>query len=150
MDVDCIPRGFHFRQLLEKSLRLDGAEWSAPEDHFRLGLHKAAKHCYYPGFYSPFRLALPMFNIDRWNAMDAAARGLIEEACRAQIDALLKTNDDRVERGLIRLRGAGVTVHAFTPAILNAVGSAMREVVDETSASDLQFKQMWSSYTFRR
>lgn len=126
MDVDCIPRGFHFRQLLEKSLRLDGAEWSAPEDHFRLGLHKAAKHCYYPGFHSPSTLALPMFNLDRWNAMAAAARGLIP------------------------LRGGGVTVHAFTPAILNAVASALREVVDETSAGDRQFKQMWSSYTFRR
>jgi TRAP-type mannitol/chloroaromatic compound transport system substrate-binding protein len=125
---------------------LDGAEFGNPPSDYERGLHKAAKHYYFPGFHAPSLSAHLMFNLDRWNALEPAARGLIEEACRTQIDADLKSNGENVQRALARLRAEGVQVHAFSALILAAVDRAMREVVEELSASDADFKRGYASY----
>jgi TRAP-type mannitol/chloroaromatic compound transport system substrate-binding protein len=125
---------------------LDGAEVGEPQADYERGLHKAAKHYYYPSFHAPSLAAHLVFNLDRWNALDAPARGLIEEACRAQVEADLKSNDALVQRALVRLRTEGVQIHTFSAEILAAVDRATQEVAEELSASDPDFKRAYASY----
>jgi TRAP-type mannitol/chloroaromatic compound transport system substrate-binding protein len=91
-----------------------------------------------------------MLNLDRWNAMPAANRGLIEEACRREIEEQLRNNEAIVARGLVRLRADGVTVHTVPPDIVRAVERAMQSITDDLARADADFKRTWSGYSAYR
>lgn len=129
---------------------IDGGEWSWPQIDYDRGLGQKGLHYYYPGFHTPSFTSYLFFNIDRWNKLPAATRGLIEEACRAQIESDLQSNDRRAQSGIERLQTRGVQVHAFPPDVITAVERSMRELTEEISAKDADFKTTWASYTSHR
>jgi TRAP-type mannitol/chloroaromatic compound transport system substrate-binding protein len=129
---------------------LDAAEYSHPEGDRGFGLHRAVSNYFHPSFHAPASSAHLMLNLDRWNAMPAANRGLIEEACRREIEEQLRNNEAIVARGLVRLRADGVTVHTVPPDIVRAVERAMQSITDDLARADADFKRTWSGYSAYR
>lgn len=138
-----------FVQALRKGV-LDGGEYSWPEADYEFGLGKEGLQYYFPGFHSPALTSYLFFNTDRWNALPAATRGLIEEGCRAQVENDLELNERRVSAALPRLQAQGVGIYAFPPDVVRAAERRMREVTDEIAAKDSDFKAAWASYTSYR
>jgi TRAP-type mannitol/chloroaromatic compound transport system substrate-binding protein len=64
---------------------LDATEFGQPWYDEGLRFHRVARHFYYPGWHAPAYMWQLEINLDRWNEMSQAQKGLIGEACRQNI-----------------------------------------------------------------
>jgi len=125
---------------------IEGAEYSQPWIDDESGFPRVANNYYYPGWHAPTDLWQLEVNLDKWNGLSEAQRGLIGEACRQNIDQSVEEYKGLTEVALARIRAKGVQVHSFSTNILAAVRSARDEVVRELSTKDPEFKRAWESY----
>jgi TRAP-type mannitol/chloroaromatic compound transport system substrate-binding protein len=86
-------------------------------------------------------------NLDRWNEMSQAQKGLIGEACRQNIAQAVREYAANAKAALDRLKARKVQVHTFSKDILDAVRSARDGLILEFSAKDPDFKRAWESYS---
>ncbi len=129
----------------EKGL-IDAAEFSNPMLDDQVGLPRAAKTYYYPSFHAPVSLSELQVNAHEWSGLDDAQCALIRDACRRNLDASLLEINGKAERGLARIRAAGVQVREMPKEIFEAAVRARDEAVRELSARDSQFRSAWESY----
>src|SRR3989304_1821168 len=59
---------------------IDAAEWVGPYHDKRLGLHQAAKNYYYPGWHEPGTVTEFIVNKQRFDALPAGVKAIIEAA----------------------------------------------------------------------
>ncbi len=142
VSVSLLPGGEIF-PALEKGA-IDATEFSMPAIDEKLGFYKIVKHNYFPGWHQQATLFELLINKDTWNDMDAGQQMLVNMACQAamgnsfaegeaiQFAALQRNVDER-----------GVTLHYWSPEMMNAFHSAWLEVVEEQTAADPQFKKVW-------
>lgn len=62
---------------------IDAAEWVGPYNDIALGLHKAARYYYYPGFHEPGPNIECIINEEAWNTLPADLQEIIRSACQA-------------------------------------------------------------------
>jgi TRAP-type mannitol/chloroaromatic compound transport system substrate-binding protein len=57
---------------------VDAAEWIGPDDDMKLGLHKTARHYYYPGWHEPGSMAEFVFNKKAYEALPVDLRRMLD------------------------------------------------------------------------
>lgn len=62
---------------------IDAAEWVGPYNDIALGLHKAARYYYYPGWHEMGPMLQCTVNRDAWNSLPEDLQQIIEMACQA-------------------------------------------------------------------
>jgi len=62
---------------------IDAAEWVGPYNDIALGLHKAARYYYYPGFHEPGPNIECIINRDAWLSLPADMQEIVRIACQA-------------------------------------------------------------------
>src|SRR5215510_7980409 len=62
---------------------IDAAEWIGPYDDMKLGLHKAARYYYYPGWHEPGTTAEFGFNKKAYEALSVDLRRIVDHAAVA-------------------------------------------------------------------
>jgi TRAP-type mannitol/chloroaromatic compound transport system substrate-binding protein len=124
---------------------IDAAEFSMPAVDLNLGLHQVAKHYYFPGWHQQATLQDLMINLDVWEGLDELTKLRIETACDANIAHGLAEGEALQFAALEELEDHGVTIHRWSPEILEALHNAWLEVVEEQSAADADFKGAWES-----
>lgn len=62
---------------------IDAAEWVGPYNDIALGLHKAARYYYYPGFHEPGPNIECIINEAAWNTLPGDLQEIIRNACQA-------------------------------------------------------------------
>ncbi len=62
---------------------IDAAEWVGPYNDVSLGLHKAAKYYYYPGFHEPGPNIECIINKDAWNTLPPDLQAIVKIACQS-------------------------------------------------------------------
>jgi TRAP-type mannitol/chloroaromatic compound transport system substrate-binding protein len=129
---------------------VDGAEFSQPWVDDESGFPRLASNYYYPGWHAPTALWQLEINLDKWNELTEAQRGLIAEACRQNVDHTIDEYKGLADAALARIRAKGVQVRTFPTEILGAVRTARDEVVREFSAKNPEFKRAWESYISSR
>ncbi len=67
-----------------KSGKLDATEWVGPWIDMALGLHKAARYYYWPGFQEPGTIVSLGINLDVWHSLSPRLQTIIELACRTE------------------------------------------------------------------
>ena len=123
---------------------IDAAEWVGPYDDERLGLYKAAKHYYYPGWWEGGPEIDLFVNAKAWAELPKAYQAILEAACaEANVDMVAKY-DARNPAALRRLVAAGVQLHQFPREIMQASYKAAVEVYDEFAASNAKFRRSTS------
>ena len=126
---------------------LDATEFGQPWYDEGLRFHRVARHFYYPGWHAPAYMWQLEINLDRWNEMSQAQKGLIGEACRQNIAQAMGEYAANAKAALDRLKARKVQVHTFSKDILDAVRSARDGLIQEFSAKDPDFKRAWESYS---
>ena len=81
--VQVIPGGEIFQAL--QTGAVDAAEWVGPYDDEKLGLNKAAKFYYYPGWWEPGPTLEVQVNLDRWNELPKVYQEAIKKIGRAHV-----------------------------------------------------------------
>lgn len=62
---------------------IDAAEWVGPYNDVSLGLHKAARYYYYPGWHEPGPSLQCTINLEAWNELPEDLQQIIRTCCQA-------------------------------------------------------------------
>ena len=62
---------------------IDAAEWVGPYNDIALGLHKAARYYYYPGFHEPGPTEQCVINLEAWNSLPGDLQEIVRVCCQA-------------------------------------------------------------------
>ena len=131
---------------LEKGT-IDGAEWVGPYDDEKLGFYKVAPHYYYPGWWEGGPMLLAMINLDKWNALPKYYQSVLEQAGHLANNWMMARYDQANPMALRKLLANGTRLHAFSPPIMEASFRAAKELHNEVSATNANFKKVYESLT---
>jgi TRAP-type mannitol/chloroaromatic compound transport system substrate-binding protein len=129
---------------LEKGT-LDACEWVGPYDDEKLGFHKVAQHYYYPGWWEGSAMLHNFINLGKWNELPKGYQSVIRTAADMSYTWMQAKYDAVNPPALKRLVAAGTKLHAFPPIVMDACYKASKEVFDEDSAKNPDFKKIYDS-----
>src|ERR1700752_4491029 len=129
---------------LEKGT-IDAAEWVGPYDDEKLGFYKIAKFYYYPGWWEGGTTNHMLINLDKWNALPKNYQAILTAAAGLANVEETARYDARNPGALKRLVANGTQLRGFPLPVMEACLKASQEVNAETSATNADFKKVWSS-----
>jgi TRAP-type mannitol/chloroaromatic compound transport system substrate-binding protein len=130
-----------------RSGAIDASEWVGPWDDMHLGLHKASKFYYYPGFHEPGTVLATAINKARWDSLTAEERGLITTVANAEYTYSLAEFNTNNAKSLQELRqDKNIEIRKFDDTILKAFGERSGEVMAEVGAKDPLTRRTYQSY----
>jgi TRAP-type mannitol/chloroaromatic compound transport system substrate-binding protein len=129
---------------LEKGT-IDAAEWVGPYDDEKLGFYKVAPHYYYPGWWEGGSMLLAFVNLDKWNALPKSYQTILQQAGHYANTWMIAKYDEVNPPALKRLLANGTKLHGFSPAIMEACFKSAKELHDEISATNANFKKTYDS-----
>jgi TRAP-type mannitol/chloroaromatic compound transport system substrate-binding protein len=147
--LGCVPQqlaGGDIYPALEKGT-IDAAEWVGPYDDEKLGLYKVAPHYYYPGWWEGGPMLLAFVNLDKWNALPKYYQSLLEQAGHFANNWMMAKYDSVNPNALRKLLAGGAKLHPFSPPIMEASFKAAKELHNEVSATNANFKKVYESLT---
>jgi TRAP-type mannitol/chloroaromatic compound transport system substrate-binding protein len=133
--VTLTPGGEIFTNL-ERGV-IDASEWVGPYHDYRLGLPKAAKYYYYPGWHEPGTALEIIFNKKVYDALPKNLQ-VILDACSAQTN-IWQLSEFESHNGeyLEKILADGKTeLLEFSPEIMDNLRKLAQEVVAEEAAKD--------------
>ena len=126
---------------------IDASEFVGPWIDMSLGLHKAAKYYYYPGFHEPGSAQALVVNKKLWDALGNTDRNVIETAAAAENSTSLADFNANNAAALATLVGdPSVQIRKFDDATLQALGKVSGEVLAETSRKDEITRRVYGSF----
>lgn len=128
-----------------KDGQISGAEYSIPAIDVNLGLHNVVKNYYLPGWHKPAALLEFLVSAKAWEELPNPAKGMIMNACGDTLREGLAEGAAMQPAAIRELRVKGVTIRAYPKEVLTALQTAWRKVVEEESASNALFKEVWRS-----
>jgi TRAP-type mannitol/chloroaromatic compound transport system substrate-binding protein len=130
-----------------RSGAIDASEFAGPWVDMALGLNKAAKYYYYPGFHEPGAALSLVVNKKLWDSLDRTERSLIETAAAAETAlsyADFTANDAVALQQLAN--DPAIEVRKLDDSILEALGKVSGEVLYETSRKDDLTRRVFDSF----
>jgi TRAP-type mannitol/chloroaromatic compound transport system substrate-binding protein len=129
---------------------IDAAEWVGPHDDMKLGLHKTARHYYYPGWHEPGSTNEFGFNRKAYDALPADLRRMLDHAAAAvQVYGLTDfhaKNAIALERLKTEFKGK-VEVLPLPIPVLRNLKKFATEVVREESEKTPMARKVHESFT---
>lgn len=148
VNVQVLPGGEIFLALDRGAI--DAAEWTGPYDDEKLGLNKAARYYYYPGWWEPGPTLSALVNLQAWRRLPAEYRAMFEVACQEANGLMLSRYEALNATVLQRLIKGGTELEFYGEAILKAARSATDQILAD-SANDRTFRQIYDQWQgFRR
>jgi TRAP-type mannitol/chloroaromatic compound transport system substrate-binding protein len=116
---------------------LDAAEWVGPYNDIALGLHKAARYYYYPGWHEPGPMLQFTVNLDAWNSLPEDLQEIIGTVCQAiNVDMMA----DHTWGNAVALKqlkeDPNVELRRLPDDVLKLLRQYSQEALDELSAND--------------
>jgi TRAP-type mannitol/chloroaromatic compound transport system substrate-binding protein len=131
---------------------IDATEFSMPDQDITLGFHKIAKYNYYPGWHQQVTISELLMHRAAWAALSKAHQKILEVACGWNTHVNYAETEAMNPRAVNEMKDKyGVTIAHWTDEQLAAFEAAWRDVIEEESASDPEFKKVADSYlAFRK
>lgn len=127
---------------------VDAAEWVGPFHDERLGLHRAARFYYYPGWQEPGPVLELIINRKAWEELPPDLQLTVQNVAMALHQWMFAEFEARNHEALERLnRQHRVQVLEFPAEVLKALRRYSKEVLDEEAARDAVFKKVYEAYT---
>ncbi len=125
---------------------IDAADWAGPYDDEKLGLYKAAKYYYYPGWWEPGPTIDVLVNLDAWNKLPTEYQEIFQTAAYETNLNMLAQYDVLNGEALPRLIEKGVQLRAFSPEIMEAAQKAAFEIYQENASKNGSFKEVYQQW----
>jgi len=127
---------------------IDASEFTGPWVDTALGLHKAAKYYYYPGFHEPGAALSVAINKKLWDGLGSTERDIIQFAAAAENSRSFAefTANDAVALQQIA-NDPAIEIRKLDDSILQALGKMSGEVLYETSRKDDLARRVHDSFT---
>ena len=126
---------------------IDASEFVGPWNDMALGLHKAAKYYYYPGFHEPGSAQSLVINKKLWDSLNGTERNVIETAAAAENNLSLAEFNARNAAALEMLvSDPAIQIRKLDDTILRSLGKLSGEVLAETSRKDDLTRRVYDSF----
>jgi TRAP-type mannitol/chloroaromatic compound transport system substrate-binding protein len=122
---------------------IDATEWIGPYNDLALGLHKASKYYYTPGWQEPnvtFELDV---NLKAWDTLPDDLKAIVRAAARDVNGDMLDDYNAKNMEALEQLREQGVEVRRLPDDVLARLKEVAAEVVDASAAADPVASKVW-------
>lgn len=140
-----VPAGEIFTNL-ERGV-IDATEWVGPYHDYKLGLHKAAKYYYYPGWHETGSQMEFMANIDAWNKLPSDLQAIVEAATiKVQAWMLAEFDIKNAEYLDILINEEKVQLREFPKEVLDQLRIHAKETLDELVSKNALSKKVYDSY----
>ena len=129
---------------------IDAAEWVGPHDDMKLGLHKAARYYYYPGWHEPGTTTEFSFNKKAYEALPVDLRRMLDHAAAAvQVYGLTDFHvKNAIALALLRTEFKNkVEILQFPAPVLRDLRKLSAEVVKEESEKTPMARKVHASFT---
>ena len=149
VNTQVLPGGEIFLALERGAI--DAAEWVGPYDDEKLGLHKAAKFYYYPGWWEPGPTLEVQVNKSEWEKLPQEYQEIFKTAAMEANLNMLAKYDSLNGEVLKRLVENGTKLTAYSSEILQAAQKASFDLYEENASKDATFKQVYEQWNkFRK
>lgn len=126
---------------------IDATEWVAPFHDMRLGLNRAAKYYYYPGWHEPGTVFELMINNAKWSLLPEDLQKIVEVAAAATSEWIYAQMEFHNQQALVELKTKqNVQILEFPEEVLMELRRLTRETLDEEAAANPEFKRVYDAY----
>ena len=126
---------------------LDATEWVAPFHDMRLGLNRAAKFYYYPGWHEPGTAFELMINDSKWQTLPEDLQKIVEVAAAATSEWIYAQMEYQNQAALKELKTKqNVQILEFPEEVLKEFRRLTKETLDEEAATSPEFKRVYDAY----
>jgi TRAP-type mannitol/chloroaromatic compound transport system substrate-binding protein len=126
---------------------IDATEWVGPFHDERLGLYRAAKYYYYPGWHEPGPVLELIVNKKAFDSLPKDLQTIIETAAASSNIWMLSQFEAKNLAALKKLKQEHhVEVLPFPDDVMIALHAYTKEVLEEESAKDATFKRVYEHY----
>lgn len=127
---------------------IDATEWVAPFHDIRLGLDRAAKYYYFPGWHEPGTEFELMINSNAWAKLPKDLQLLVETAAAAVNVWIYAQMEFQNQVALKELRKKqNIEVLEFPPEVLAELKHLTKEVLEDEAINNAKFKMIYDAYT---
>ena len=144
VNVQVLPGGEIFLALERGAL--DAAEWVGPYDDTKLGLNKAAKYYYYPGWWEPGPTFEVLINLKAWNELPTEYQEALKNAAYQANINMLAQYDALNGAALAELIAGGTELRPYSQEILQAAQKAAFELYEENASQNPTFKEVYEQW----
>lgn len=145
VNVQALP-GSEIFLALERGA-IDAAEWVGPYDDEKLGLWKAAKYYYHPGWWDPGSTVHVLVNQRAWEALPTIYQDILRTVASEVNLKMLARYDQRNSDALKRLVAGGTSLVPYGQDILEAAEKASFEIYEDHGAKSQNFRQIYESWS---
>ncbi|PHS70623.1 MAG: ABC transporter substrate-binding protein [Methylophaga sp.] len=126
---------------------IDATEWIGPYHDQRLGLYRAAKHYYYPGWHEPGTVLELTINQRAWASLPKDLQAIISNAAMAENVRMLSEMEQKNMSALQELKERPkVKIHRFPDDVLAKLKMLTDETLAEEAAKNPEFKRIYEAY----
>jgi TRAP-type mannitol/chloroaromatic compound transport system substrate-binding protein len=147
VNVQVLPGGEIFLALDRGAI--DAAEWTGPYDDEKLGLNKAARYYYYPGWWEPGPTLTALVNLQAWRRLPSEYQAMFAAASQEANGLMLSRYDALNATVLQRLIKGGTQLKFYGEPILQAAREATDQILAD-SAKDATFKRVYEQWRIFR
>ena len=144
VNVQVLPGGEIYLALERGAI--DAAEWVGPYDDQKLGLNRAAKYYFYPGWWEPGPTLDLMINRSDWQKLPAEYQEILRTAAQEANLNMLSQYDALNREAMGQLLAGGTQLVAYSQEILQAAQQASFELYEEISLENSSFKQVFEQW----
>jgi TRAP-type mannitol/chloroaromatic compound transport system substrate-binding protein len=126
---------------------IDAAEWVGPYNDVSLGLHKAARYYYYPGWHEPGSLLQCIVNKQAWDSLPEDLQEILASVCQAvNLDMQAEYNYGNAMALDQLAKDSEVEIRPLPDDVLALLHRITLEVADETSARNESTRRIHQSF----
>ncbi len=144
VNVQVLPGGEIFLALERGAI--DAAEWTGPYDDEKLGLSKAAKFYYYPGWWEPGPTLTSLVNKSAWEKLPKEYQEIFITACFQANLTMVSRYESLNGYALQRLLKSGTTIVPYQEEILNAAEEAAFQLYEDIAIKNSDFRQLFEQW----
>jgi TRAP-type mannitol/chloroaromatic compound transport system substrate-binding protein len=126
---------------------IDAAEWLGPFHDLRLGLQRAAKFCYYPGWHEPGATLELTINRKAWSELPEELQIMVETASAAANTWMQAEFEAKNLQALQELKQKHkIEVLPFPDEVIKELKRLTHLTLESEAAKDAAFKQVYQVY----
>ena len=126
---------------------IDATEWVGPLHDLRLGLNRAARYYYYPGWHEPGTELELLINTARWNSLPADLQQVVRQAAAATGAWAFSAQEYHNSRALKELFAKkNVEVLPFPRDVMRELRAVTRQTLEAEADKDPDFKRVYAAY----
>lgn len=127
---------------------IDATEWVGPYHDQRLGLHRAAKYYYYPGWHEPGPELELTVNKQAWDSLPADLQSIVDNAARSTSLWMSAQFNAKNAEALAELRAnKEIEIIAYPDEVLAELRKLAKQTFVEQAANDPLYKRVYDDYS---